>query len=103
MATLLIMEFKKLPVDENNNTVQAALVDGSNTQQTVSYTTSTQAANAFQPETKFIRVISDAVAHLEFGTNPTATVNSAYKIAADSAEFIAVAGGLKVAAYDGSS
>ena len=75
--------------------------------QTISYTTSTQSVNLHE-KTRFVRVKADADAHLVFGSNPTATVEST-PIEANVAEYFGVEKlpnvklNIKIAAYDGSS
>lgn len=69
--------------------------------QAVTFTTSAQSA-AFAADTKFIRVVADAAAHIAVGDNPTATATSMF-LPANSVEFFGVKGGDKIAAYDGSS
>jgi len=100
MATLHVTEFIAMPLDANGNVLQIGKVP-EHTTQVVTYTTTTQSA-AFGPETRFIRVIASAAAHLEFGTNPTATATNLW-IPASTPEFFAVVPGQEVAAYDGSS
>jgi len=100
MATLHIAEFITMPKDAKGNTLQIGLMPPSTTQ-VVTYTTTTQSA-AFGTETRFIRVIASAAAHLVFGANPTATATAPW-VAASTAEFFAVVPGQKLAAYDGSS
>ena len=100
MATLHVTEFTAMPIDANGNVLQIGKMPEKTTQ-VVTYTTSTQSA-AFSSETRFIRVIASAAAHLAFGANPTATATSAW-VPASTAEFFAVVPAQKVAAYDGSS
>jgi hypothetical protein len=100
MATIHITEFIALGRDARGNELQVGKMP-EHTTQVVTYTTSTQSA-AFGAETKFIRVIADAAAHLAFGSNPTATANSLW-VPADTSEYFSVVPGQKVAAYDGSS
>lgn len=99
MATLHITEFKHLPTDTNGNVLPIAMMPAQT--QTVTYSTSAQSA-AFAEDTKFIRVIADAAAHLAFGSSPTATTSHPW-VPSSTPEFFGVKGGDKVAAYDGSS
>lgn len=100
MATLHIAEFTAMPKDANGSVLQIGKMPPLTTQ-VVTYTTTTQ-SSAFNAETRFIRVIASAAAHLVFGSNPTAT-NTAPWVPASTVEFFAVVPGQKVAAYDGSS
>jgi hypothetical protein len=100
MATLHITEFTAMPKDANGNVLQIGKVPEYATQ-VVTYTTTTQ-STALGAETRFIRVIASAAAHLEFGSNPTATATN-FWIPASTPEFFAVVPSSKVAAYDGSS
>ena len=100
MATLHIAEFTAMPKDANGNVLQIGKMPPATTQ-VVTYTSSTQ-SSAFGAETKFIRVIASAAAHLVFGANPTATATAPW-VAASTAEFFAVVPGQKVAVYDGST
>ena len=100
MATLHIAEFTAMPTDANGSVLQIGKMPPLTTQ-VVTYTTTTQSA-AFNSQTRFIRVIASAAAHLVFGSNPTATATAPW-VAASTAEFFAVTPSQKVAAYDGSS
>ena len=51
---------------------------------------------AFNAETKFVRLHTDVICSVAFGTNPTATANSA-RLAANQTEFFGVNPGDKVA------
>jgi hypothetical protein len=101
MATLHITEFSTLPRDANGNTLQIGKMTTDTATQVVTYTTSTQ-STAFAADTRYIRVISSAAAHLAFGTNPTATANDPW-VPASTAEFFAVNAADELAAYDGTS
>ena len=100
MATLFITEYEDLAHAGLDARAQAGLENGT-TRQTVTFTTSTASA-AFGTYTKFIRVMADAYACLEFGSAPTATATD-HPIQANVEYWFGVVGGQKVAAYDGSS
>lgn len=100
MATLQIQEYSRLAKDSNGHRIQAG-VEPAQASQSVTYTT-TAASAAFGEQTKLIRVIADADAHLSFGAAPTATVAN-MRITADTSEYFGVKPGQKVAAYDGTS
>ncbi len=101
-ATCKISEYSNLVVDEGGRTVPVAL-EPAITVQNVTYTTTTQSA-AFAATTRFVRIVCDAKAHFEFGTNPTAAATDPY-LATDTAEYFAVPRGAsyEVAFYDGTS
>ena len=102
MATLYIREYKEQTIDGDGHVLPAGYEDGNCTGQTVSYTTSTQ-SSAFATNTTFIRVVADASAYLDFGSNPTATTGDGVYLPADTVEYFRVNSGDKVAAYDGTS
>jgi hypothetical protein len=99
MASLHITEYTRLSSVRPGGSAPVAEEPG--TDQIVSYTTSTQ-STAFAADTRFVRLIADAKAHIVFGANPTATANSKY-ITADTPEYFGVNPGDEVAAYDGTS
>ncbi len=101
MATLFITEYETLAPIDHGIFAQCGKEDGSVTRQTVIYTTST-ASSAFTADTRFIRVMADAYATLEFGGAPTAVAGS-HPIQANVEYWFGVEGADKVAAYDGSS
>ena len=102
MAILYITEFELIPLAPNGETLWLANMSQIVAQQTVTYTTTTPSATAFNSRTSFVRLYSDEKAHLNFGSTPIATVEDA-PIAADSPEYFGVNPGDKVAAYDGTS
>lgn len=109
-ATCNVAEFPfALPVDANGNVVQiATLSETDPVAQTVTYTTSTAATNAFDSATRMIRVTCDANAHIDLGATPVADTEN-LRIAAGATEYYnlipgQVSGGtLKIAFYDGTS
>lgn len=101
-ATCKILEFDRVRMDASGNIVPVADfsdVNNQPTEQNVTYTTATS-SSAFQPNTRFIRIVCDAKAHFEF--NGTATASDSY-FPADTPEYLGVAGGQTVSLYDGSS
>lgn len=62
-------------------------------------TTSAQSA-AFDSQTRFVRIMSDANVRVRFGSNPTATATD-MPIRANSPEFVAVVSGDKIAVIEG--
>lgn len=102
MANMYIREYRYVLRDEGGNIVQAGHEDGYRTGQAVTFTTSTQSA-AFQSDTRFVRITTDAEAFLDFGSNPAAVAADGIQVQADTPEFFGVEPGQKVAAYDGVS
>ena len=74
------------------------------TTQNVSYTT-TAASVAFNPRTKWIRVVADADAHIRFGTGTPAAVVTDTRVPADTERYFNIDRGddVKLAVYDGST
>jgi hypothetical protein len=101
-ATCKISEYSNMAVDEGGRVVPVAQEPAVAVQE-VTYTTSAQ-SSAFNASTRFIRIVCDAKAHFEFGTNPTAAATDPY-LAPDAPEYFAVPRGsaYEVAFYDGSS
>lgn len=66
-----------------------------NTKKVTSSGTSVQ-SSAFSANIEYVRVISDAACHIEFGVNPTATTSKIY-IPADDVEYFKVSAGEKIA------
>jgi len=100
MATLHITEYSAMAKDANGNVLQVGKGPELATQ-VVTYTTTTQ-SSALNAETRFVRVIASAAAHLEFGSNPTSTALNLW-VPASTAEFFAVNPSSKISAYDGTS
>ena len=100
MAILNITEYEDLARDSQGNVILAGK-EPRITSQNVTYTTSAQSA-AFSGKTKYIRVVADAVAYLDFGTNPTSTLTDT-RLPSGVVEFYGVEPGHKVSAYDGTS
>lgn len=96
MSTLYVSEYVSLAQAQTGIAMcgqEPCLVD-----QAVTFTTTT-ASSAFNAQTKFVRVTSDADCHIEFGTAPEATTSNK-KMVAGQAEYFGVSGGHKVAAVD---
>ena len=100
MANLYIAEYQDLARDGSGDNVPVP-PSPPIVEQKIAYTTAAASA-AFNNKTKYIGVIADAKAHLEFGSAPTATADNGY-IPADVMMFYGVTKGDKVSAYDGSS
>lgn len=99
MAEIWVTEFSQVAV-RTGLPMQVGLMPEITTQE-VTFTVSTQSA-AFNANTRLIRVQADADAHLAFGANPTATLNS-MPLVANVPEYFGVSPGDKVATYDGAS
>jgi len=107
MATLNITEFDSLAnIEQPGQFAQCGKLNENTVYQSpVTYTTSTQSAQ-FAATTKFIRVMSTALAYLVAGENPTATTSGA-PIQPGVEYYFGVESNTgtlwKVAAYDGTS
>jgi len=107
MATVQIAEYEDMAEDARGEPVAAGM-EPRVTQQTVTYTTSTQTA-ALNRRTRFVLITTDGTkAHFRVGVNPTSTAADPH-VAANGALFIGVrpnlvrGGTLEIAFYDGSS
>lgn len=93
MASLYITEFADIgaikgptPIaDTPANTVQKVTIGGSSTQ-----------SSAFASNTRLVRLHTDAICSVLFGSNPTATASHS-RMSADTTEYFAVTPGHKVA------
>ena len=65
-------------------------------EQVVNITAGSVQSAAFNANTKFIRVHTDAICSYEIGASPTATANTP-RMAANTTEFFGVVGGHKIA------
>jgi len=101
MSSLHITELSYVPEAPDGTPLWIADMSQVLAQQVVTFTTSTASA-AFNSNTRFIRVYSDAKVFLDFGAAPVAT-NEKIPVAADAPEYFAVNPGSKLAAYDGTS
>jgi hypothetical protein len=95
MAILYVTEYQAL-ADDARDLPMPIPGEPSVADQTVTFTTST-ASNAFNELTTYVRVLSDADAHVKFGETPVATTSHQW-IAANTEYFRAVKQGQKVAA-----
>jgi hypothetical protein len=96
MAKVYITEYESLPRDVKGMVVpvpqEPALVE----QTPVAIGGASVQSAAFNANTKFVRIHTDAICSIKFGTNPTADANS-QRLRADATEFYGVVGGHKVA------
>lgn len=97
MATVYIREYARIGRDLNSIDVQSGVEPGL-VNQTVAIGGSSVQSAAFNAQTRFVRIHTDAICSILFGTNPTAVAGSG-RMAANSTEFFAVDPGsnLKVA------
>ena len=101
MANLYITELELIPQDPTGEGLWIPNLSQVVAHQVVTFTTSNQSA-ALNKRTSFIRLLSDARAHVKAGVNPTAT-NQHTRLAPNSAEHFGVKGGDILAVYDGTS
>jgi hypothetical protein len=95
MAVLYITEYISQAIDGLNNTL-AAGKEPAVAQQTIAIGAGSVASAAFNAQTKFVRVHTDAVCSIKFGTAPVA-VATAQRMAANATEFYGVVPGDKIA------
>lgn len=98
MGILYVTEYQFASAVGPGQTPMPIAVEPPVASQTVSYTTTTQ-SNAFNVLTSFVRIHTDSICSIEFGTNPTATT-SKRRMVAGATEYFAVPPGesYKVAA-----
>lgn len=94
MATLYISEYATVP--KLNGQLLLASAEPALVEQTVAISGTSAQSAAFNTNTKFVRIHTDAICSLKFGSSPTATT-SGPRLAADSTEFFGVNAGDKVA------
>ncbi len=92
MAKLYITEFSDFARLQNAGAQPwGALQSMIGDQTPISFSTSTQSV-AFNAATRFIRVHTDAICSIAYGSNPTATTGN-MRLAAGQTEYFAVKGG----------
>lgn len=101
MATAWVTEYESMARELGSGVVVPIPQEPAVAVQKITFTTATQSA-AFNSRTKIIRVWTSAAAHVAFGTNPTATVNST-PIGTELVEWFGVRANDKVSIYDGVS
>lgn len=102
MATLNITEYKELATDVRGRLIQAG--DEPHTRShNVTFTTASN-SDTLKKSTRFVRLIANADAYIEFGATPTAVAGS-MRIEANTAEYFGVSQvkELKISVYDGTS
>ena len=97
MSILYITEYSDVFSDKNARAINIA-AQPPVAEQAVTYTTTTQ-SNAFNARTTYVRLHTDGICSVSFGTNPTATTTNA-RLAASQTEYFSVPQGAsyKVAA-----
>jgi hypothetical protein len=100
MASLRITEYEQLGEVPGGFRVPAG-VEPATAKQAVTFTTSVASA-AFNNRTNFVRIHTDSICAIEFGTAPTAVAGTGTRMVAGQTEFFALnpsfRGTLKVAA-----
>jgi hypothetical protein len=72
-------------------------MEPSTTSQVVNYAGGSTASSAFRTDTRMVRLHTDSICSIKFGTAPTATTSDA-RLAAGQTEYFKVMPGFKVAA-----
>ena len=88
MGSLYISEYSELAVAKNGQVIQAGVEPALATQKITTSGTSAQ-SSALNAKTRFVRVHTDAIVSITFGTDPTATTDHA-RLAAGQTEYFAV-------------
>lgn len=88
MAVLYVTEFANLGTSNNAQVMQMATVPPL-VEQTVAIGGSTTQSSAFGANTTFVRLHTDAICSIAFGTNPSATATTA-RLAAGTTEYFVV-------------
>jgi hypothetical protein len=96
--------FDQLAIRPGNGSPVPVLIQPALVEQTQLSFTTASASAAFNAKTGFVALCADTVCYVQFGTSPTATVNS-QRIPANTLVTFAVPIGqaYKVSGYDGSS
>ena len=97
MAVLFVTEYARLAIESQGIPVLVGL-EPSKTQTVAVGAGSLQATLGLG--TKFVRLHTDAICHVKFGTNPTASATE-MRMAANQTEFFGVKGGELVAVIQG--
>lgn len=96
MAKLYISEYSEAPIGFNGQMLAAGKEPSVTEQTPVVIGAGSLQSAAFDAKTKFVRIHTDAICSISFGSNPTATVNTK-RLAANSTEYFGVIAGQKVA------
>ena len=95
MATVYISEYAGQPIDRNGQLLPAG-EEPALAYQTVAIGGVSAQSSAFNSKTKFVRIHTDAICSIKFGTSPTAVATET-RLAANTTEFFGVQLGQKVA------
>lgn len=91
MTVLYITEFASQGMDNYGRAIQVGKVPPL-AEQTVSISGSSTASSAFNAATNMVRIHTDSICSIEFGTAPTATTSTA-RLAANQTEYFTVPNG----------
>src|SRR5258707_592986 len=76
MATLYISEYADTYLDQNNHSFSMA-VEPPIARQTIALVAGSTQSSALNNKTRYVRLMTDTLCGVEFGTNPTADATSA--------------------------
>lgn len=88
MATLYIAELSNTGVSNTTANLQIAAMPPI-AEQTVAIAAGSAQSNAFNGQTKYVRLHTDSICSVAFGANPTATATNA-RLAAGTTEYFAI-------------
>lgn len=94
MAVVYVTEYAEMPRMSGQLILTGK--EPGEAEQTVAITAGSVQSSAFGTQTKFVRIHTDAICSILFGTNPTA-IATKKRLAANSTEFFGVNPGDKVA------
>src|SRR5882672_5494382 len=89
MAILYVAEFAEIEIGPAGRIGQFA-VQPPLAEQVVAITAASVQSAAFNTNTRIVRLHSDVAAEVEFGTNPTAVLNTTSRMAANQTEYFGV-------------
>jgi hypothetical protein len=90
MAILYVTEFQNTMPNTLAPGQAALAIVPPLAEQTVAQSASSAQSAAFNQLTKFVRLHTDAICSVEFGTNPTAVANTQARMAANQTEYFGV-------------
>jgi len=96
MATLYITEYSNLKADKYGHILQASNLAGIVAEQAISISGSSTQSSAFNTDTKWVELHTDATCSIASGKNPTATAG-AHRMKADERIYAAVEPGQIIA------
>lgn len=99
MAVLFITEYRKMALDRAGHPVPIGS-EPSTTTQAVAIGGASAQSVALNAATQFVRLHCDAICHVKFGADPTATTSD-MRFGAGQTEFFGCIGGHKVAVIAG--